>query len=233
MGLLVRLLFVKETYLVLGLLFVGVAGITYFTARPSQPVEIDGTESSYVEYTKSGNYDRNELQLVGDNTTYVLDKTTFHPNLPEQVYKNGKMKIWVDQGSTTIIAITLYDQNDETPIKYTTAHYENPASERTDAQTGAIPLAILGLVAIAVYGLWFALARRRLMALTAVGPALGLPVPGTGTNTGLSPDGRWFWDGVLWRNVSADGSHRWDGAQWQELTTTDSAPADAPPPPSH
>ena len=84
------------------------------------PVEIDGVERSYVEVTKNGNYDHNELKLVGNTTTYTLNKGAFHPTLPDSVWKNGKMQIWVDQDSTAIIAITLYDEQDQNPIKYTT-----------------------------------------------------------------------------------------------------------------
>lgn len=231
MGLLIRLFLIKETYLGLGLLFVVVAGFTYLTARPGQPVEIDGTESSYVKVTKSGAYDHNELQLAGDSNTYVLDRTTFHPTMPEQVYKQGKIQIWVDQGSTTIIAITLYDENDQNPIKYTTAHYDNPASELSDTQRNSISLGILGLVGIGIYGMWSFVARRRVLALLTTRPVASMPMQAPGTSTGLSPDRKWFWDGVQWRNVSSDGRHFWDGAQWQSLTTASLA-FGAPPPPS-
>jgi hypothetical protein len=229
-GLLVRFLRIKETYLVLGLLLLGVAGVTYFTARPSQPVEIDGTESSYVEVTQSGAYDRNELQLQGDSATYTLDKTKFHPTMPDQVYKHGKIQIWVDQGSTTIIAITLYDQNDENPTKYTTDHYDSPASQLADTQASAFPLGILGLGLIGIFVVWFAVARRQRTPIRTMEPASALPINVGETTTGLSPDGKWFWDGLQWRNVSADGRNRWDGAQWRQLETTSLAEG-APPPP--
>lgn len=228
MGYLIRRLFYKETYLGLGVLFLAIAGFTYLTARPSQPVEIDGTESSYIEYSHSnGAYDRNELMLEGDSNTYTLDKTTFHPTLPDEVYKHGKMSIWVDQGSTTIIAIELYDANDQNPVKYTTEHYDNPGSAATDTRNGAVALGILGLGGILVYVLWFGLGRRRLSVSLQAQPAASRMFP---PGAGLSEDGRFFWDGTQWRNVSPDGRRRWDGAEWHELTTRDLA-VDAPPPP--
>jgi hypothetical protein len=229
-GFLVRFLRFKETYLVLGFLLLGVAVVTYITARPSQPVEIDGTESSYVEVTQSGAYDRNELQLQGDSATYTLDKTKFHPTMPDEVYKNGKIQIWVDQGSTTIIAITLYDQNDENPTKYTTAHYDNPASQLADTQASAFPLGILALGLIGIFVVWFAVSRRRTAPVGSAATATALLINVGDTTTGLSGDGKWFWDGLQWRNVSADGRNRWDGAQWRELETTSLAEG-APPPP--
>ena len=117
---LLRLLRFKWTYLAVGLVSLGLGLVAYVGARPTHPVEIDGVESSYVEVTKNGNYDHNELKLVGNTTTYTLNKGAFHPTLPDSVWKNGKMQIWVDQDSTAIIAITLYDEQDQNPIKYTT-----------------------------------------------------------------------------------------------------------------
>ncbi len=56
-------------------------------------------------------------------------------------------------------------------------------------------------------------------------PAGGGPLPVQVTATpglagsaiGLSPDGKWFWDGAQWRNVSADGRYWWDGTNWQPV----------------
>ena len=52
-----------------------------------------------------------------------------------------------------------------------------------------------------------------------------------GSSPGVSPDGKWYWDGQQWRNVSADGRFRWDGTQWVEMGTTYAARG-APPPPA-
>jgi hypothetical protein len=234
---LLRLLRFKWTYLVVGVVLLLLGIVAYAGARPAHPVEIDGVESSYVEVTKNGNYDRNELKLVGNSTTYTLDKNSFHPTLPDSVWKNGKMQIWVDQNSTAIIAITLYDQQDQNPIKYTTSHYDNPSTATTDAQGGGIVFGVLGAILIGIWGLWFALSRRRATVQPTAGPPIGMPTPvGVPTpvsapNAGLSADGKWFWDGGQWRNVSPDGRYRWDGGQWRELGATGPA-IGAPPPPS-
>ena len=33
----------------------------------------------------------------------------------------------------------------------------------------------------------------------------------------LSPDGRWWWDSLAWREVSQDGRWWWDGVRWQQV----------------
>jgi hypothetical protein len=68
-------------------------------------------------------------------------------------------------------------------------------------------------------------------------PAGGGPLPvqaastpmAAATSIGLSPDGKWYWDGGQWRNVSADGRYWWDGAKWQALGGVATG-AGAPPP---
>jgi len=235
---LLGLLRFKWTYLIVGVILGGIGLFTFLSAHPSKAVEIDGTESKYIEVTKSGNYDRNELNLQGDSNTYTLDKNTFHPTLPDEVYKGGKMQIWIDEGTTTIIAITLYDQDDKNPTKYTTAVYDNPATETSTSQGAGIFLGVLGAVFLVVFGLWFVLGSRRPAGMTAAGgPIMGMPlaVPQSpsqpGSSPGVSPDGKWYWDGQQWRNVSADGRFRWDGTQWVEMGTTYAARG-APPPPA-
>ena len=227
---LLGLLRYKWTYLIAGVIVLGFGVFDFLTAHPSQPVEIDGTEASYVEYTKNNSYDRNELTLVGNSNTYTLDKNTFHPTLPDAVYHGGKMQIWVDQGSTTIIAIALYDGKDQNPTKYTTAHYDDPQSELSDTQGSGIFAAVIGIALIAIFGIWFVVGRRG-RTVQPAGSAIGAAtMPFTGGGIGLSPDGKWYWDGSQWRNVSPDGRYRWDGAQWRELGGVGPA-IGAPPPP--
>ena len=68
----------KWTYLVAGILFLAVGTGTYATAHPTQPVEIDGTESSYVELTKNNSYDHNEstrdleVREASEDTDWML-----------------------------------------------------------------------------------------------------------------------------------------------------------------
>jgi len=228
---LLGLLGFKWTYLGAGALLLGLGIIAYMGAHPSRPVEIDGTESSYAEITTNDVYTRNELKIVGDDTTYSLDKNSFHPTLPDELYKHGKVKIWIDQGSARIIAITLYDENDENPTKYTTALYDNPQSELSDTQGAGIGASVLGIALIAIFGIWLTVERSRAIASPAARMTAGMSAPVTGVSVGLSADGKWYWDGAAWFPVSDDGRYRWDGAVWQEMGTVYSAKG-APPPPA-
>jgi hypothetical protein len=221
----------KWTYLFAGIVLLGIGAVAYLSAHPSQPVEVDGTISDYVEHTTNGSYTNNTLQLTGDTTTYDLDKNTFHPTLPDSFYKDGKTSIWVDQGSTQIIAITLYDSNDANPTKYTTTHYDNPQSELSDSQGAGITAGVIGVLLIAIFGAWFVVGRRRKTPLPAGGPMAGVPAPAATSSVGVSADGKWYWDLTAWRPVSEDGHYRWDGTQWQEMGTVYSAKG-APPPPA-
>jgi hypothetical protein len=235
---LVGLLRFKWTYLVVGLIIGGIGVFTYFSAHPSKPVEVAGTEASYVEVTKNNSYDRNELTLAGDSNTYTLDKTTFHPALPDKVYKGGMMQIWIDQGTTNIIAITLYDANDQNPTKYTTDVYDKPSSETSNSQSAGLGLGAVGAVLVAIFALWFVLGGRRRAAqlpAAASGMPMAVTIPQSaampGSSPGVSADGKWYWDNAQWRQVSDDGRYRWDGAKWVEMGTAYSAKG-APPPPA-
>ena len=190
---LIGLLRFKWTYLVVGagLIVLGLVG--YVSAHPAAPVRIDGTITSYVEYTRNGTYDRNELQIAGDSNTYTLDKTTFHPTLPDALYKDGKVSIWIDQGSTTVIAITLYDANDANPTRYTTPHFDNPTSERSDVQQSSIVAMVIGGIGVLVFGIWFVASRPQQAAVAAAAPGATPIAPGA-----VSPDGKFYWDGVRW-----------------------------------
>jgi hypothetical protein len=163
------LLHIRWTYLIIGAIVIAAGVGVYATDHPATPVEVDGTIAGYTEYTQNGVYDRNQLKLANDSNTYTLDKTTFHPALPDSVYKDGKVSIWVENGTTTVIAMTLYDENDGNPVKYTTDQYTNPSPVHLGGQTLAIMVGV-----VAVLGLWLmlVLARR-----PAVAPAAGGVTP--------------------------------------------------------
>ena len=216
----------KWTYLVAGVPGVLLGLYLYASAHPSQAVEVDGTISSYVEHTRNGSYENNSMVLNGDPNTYTLNKNDFHPAVPDEVYADGKVQIWIDKGTTRIIALTLYDANDENPTIYTTSYYDNPQSEFSDTQAGGIVTGAIGAVLIAIFGIWFVVERRRRVQIPA--GAVAVPVAGS---AGVSPDGKWYWDLRQWRPVSDDGRWRWDGTQWQEMGNAYSAKG-APPPPS-
>jgi hypothetical protein len=195
----------RPPYLIAGFCLLVLGFANYVAARPAQPVEIDGTESTYFEITSNGSYAHNELQLTGDPATYTLSRSDFHPPLPDYVYKNGKIQIWVDEGSTTIIAITLFDENDQNPRKYTTARYDDPSSTLPGEHDAGIVLGGLGVIALIVFAAWPLVARRRAESALS-----------TFAQAGLSEDGR----------------YRWDGARWRALGDPDAASGVPPPPES-
>lgn len=149
---LVVLIFSKRwSWFVLGGVLIAIAVAVFATAHPAKPIALSGTITSYKEYTtSSGNYDRNELQLTGDSRTFFVTKTDFHPALPESVFRNGKVDIWYDDGSTRVLALSLYDENDANPTKYTTDVYDHPDREISNAQGFSYILGGIGLVPLLI-----------------------------------------------------------------------------------
>ncbi len=147
--------------LALGLALVVVGAGMYTGAHEVRPIAIDGYVADYREILVDGTYARNELVLAHDPHTYVLDNRQFQPALPERFYQDARTTIWVDQGTTNVVAITLYDLMGLNPITYTTRAYDNPAAAVATDEIGGGALAFLGiLVAIAVPAS-AAVARRR------------------------------------------------------------------------
>src|SRR5258708_23982293 len=125
-----------------------------------------------------------------------MDRKWVQSEVAGSVYGDGVVDMWVDNGSTTVIAIQLYDQNDANPTKYTTEHYDNPGSQRSDAQSFGIVLGVIGLILVGVFGLWFFLGGRRpAMQMAGGGAVMGAPMPVSQaqSSAGLSADGKWYW----------------------------------------
>ena len=150
-----------RTYLAAGAILAAIGVAIFTTAHAASPVKIDGAISDYIEYTRNGAYDRNELKLANDSSTYTLTKTSFHPALPDSVYRDGRVSIWVDRGSSTIVAITLYDANDENPVKYTTERFDTPSTQLSSPRTLGIVIAIVGATMTAATGLSSLIRRAR------------------------------------------------------------------------
>jgi hypothetical protein len=166
-------------WIVLGLVVLAVGGILTIGTHRVQLTEIDGTIASYKEFTSSdGTYKRNELTLAGDSRTFTLDKTAFHPKLPDTVFKDGKVSVWVDQGNTTVLGITLNDENDQNPVKYTTDTYDNPDQALTSSYIIDGVVGGIGLLILAVSLIWplFPWGRKKV--------AQSVP-------TGAGPGGNW------------------------------------------
>jgi hypothetical protein len=139
---------------------IGLIGAIYFvaTAHAAKPVEVDGTLQHFYIHTSNGSYSYTEVILNEQpNTSYTFNENDFTPKVPESAYKDGKVNLWVDQGTTHVLAITLYDENDQNPIKYASAYYTNPQQLATDNYRSGGIAAVVGL---ALLGLGYLLQRR-------------------------------------------------------------------------
>jgi hypothetical protein len=140
-----------------GVLAIALGGYLIATAQPTSPIEVDGSIVDYREILIDGSYARNELRLADDPHTYALDAPQFHPPLPVRFLQYGKVQIWVTQGTTTVVAVTLYDQLGLNPTTYTTDAYDHPLTAMVEAQAGGVATSVAGLILIAVA---FVLLRR-------------------------------------------------------------------------
>jgi len=162
-------------WLALGLIALVGGATVIFTAHAAVPTEISGTISSYKEFTdaSTGAYHRNELQIHEKQATYTVDKTKFHPALPESVINGGNVDIWVDQGTTTVIAMTLYDDTNANPTKYTTDYYDHPGLQTSDTQRNGGIIGGIGVLFLLIAGFWSFLPGVRNKSIqTAKAPAM-------------------------------------------------------------
>jgi hypothetical protein len=128
---LVRFLILRRWgWFVLTALLAAVAAPALAGAHPLRAIQVDGTIADYQEITSAGSYDHNELKLTGDERDFRLNKKLFHPALPDEVVREGRVSLWVDEGSEFVVAITLYDEHDANPVQHTTDLYDNPDSNR-------------------------------------------------------------------------------------------------------
>jgi hypothetical protein len=149
-------------WLGLGAIALALGVLLGVTAHAVHPVEFGGTISDYAMVTSGeGAYDHNELRLGGDLHRYVVNGPAFHPPLPAKLYLDGRVNIWVDQGTTSVIAMLLFDQHDQNPTLYATDAYDHPEQPAQNSRLvggvvggGALALLLLGL-------LWPRLLRRR------------------------------------------------------------------------
>jgi hypothetical protein len=149
-----RRLAVGLLMLVLGVAALLAGGAYAVTARPVNPVEVDGHISAYTEVTVNGAYARNELRLAGDIHTYLIDGGQFHPALPSRFLKDGRVVLWVDRGTPDVLAITLYDELGLNPETYTTTDYDHPTLAGRGRQIGGSIAALLGLVLLLAGLVW-------------------------------------------------------------------------------
>jgi hypothetical protein len=161
----------------LGVLVIGVGGVLIASAHSAHPVAIDGSIADYKEILVNGSYARNDLQLVDDNRTFTLDTSQFHPTLPERLMQYGKIQIWVDDGTTSIVAITLYDQLGLNPTTYSSDVFDHPVRTMVEGQVEGAVTSGSGLALIIV----------TLVLLRRGGPGRKKPVP-LAAPAGTSPE---------------------------------------------
>ena len=143
------------TYVIAGAALIAVGAFVFITAHPAQPVKIDSQVADYQLETKDGKYYANHLKLTGDSTDYVFDATDFQPSPPDTLKADAPITVWLDRGTTHVLAIEL-----EGKI-YSTHAYRDPNFELGDNRHGAEALAVAGLVLVGIGFVVRLLAERR------------------------------------------------------------------------
>ncbi len=140
----------------LGALVLVIGGFIFITAHPTQPVEIDGTlAQNYYTVTNKGAYDHTEIHLNGDSRTFNVDEHKFHPTLTDSSFvANGTVNLWVNSGTTYVVAITLRDEQDADAVKYTTDAYDHPNDAVTSAYTAGGVIGGIGAILLLVGLAW-------------------------------------------------------------------------------
>jgi hypothetical protein len=163
--------------IIVGLGGVALGSYIFATAHATHAVEVDGSIADYREITINGAYDHNELKLDGDRHTYTLIRSQYHPALPLRLLQAGKIQLWVNQGSSSVVAVTLYNELGLNPIAYTTDAYDHPVrtfytaeSEGVIAAGGGGALALIAL-------LWLVVATLRRRRAPARSRPVASPVP--------------------------------------------------------
>lgn len=146
-------MFVRWGSIGLGVVALAVGAFIFLGAQAVRPVQITGTIANYAEVSTSAGYDHNELRLTNNPNTYLVNRTTFQPSLPDKLYLDGKVVLWVNAGTENVIALTLYDQHDQHPTNYTTPDFQHPYQAKENTRLlaagvggGGLILILLGVV---------------------------------------------------------------------------------------
>lgn len=124
-------------WIVVGLIAVGVGVWLFSTAHVVHPVEVNGTFDSITDYSHYG-YDHSEIKLTGNPTVYIFDKNAMMPQWPDTFVQGGNVQLWVDQGTTHVVAITDYDASNENATHYVTDAYLHPENGLAGRTSGLI-----------------------------------------------------------------------------------------------
>jgi hypothetical protein len=159
----------------LGALGLMAGGWFFVQAHPTVPVHVSGRIVDYERITSGATYLRNDLRLANDGHTYSVITTQFQPALPTQLFQNGRVVLWVDQGTPNVVAITLYDQNDANPVTSTTPAYDHPAlAMQTNQQTAELISAVSIVLLLAALGWGMLLLRGQRRPRPAAAPSGGV-----------------------------------------------------------
>ena len=134
-------------YYVLGVALIATGAFVFITAHAAHPVRHDSRVADYQLETKNGKYFANHLKLAGDSTDYVFDAELFEPRPPDQLEADAPITVWLDEGSTRVLAIQLPSSG---PQLYTTQGYRDPNFELEDNRHGAEAIAGGGILLLAI-----------------------------------------------------------------------------------
>ncbi|HEY7983950.1 MAG TPA: hypothetical protein VID73_07280 [Ktedonobacterales bacterium] len=140
-----------------GLMLLGIQ--VYSAAQVAHPVQISGAVADFKEVDIEGGYAYNELWLAGDNHVYTFDRRQFHPDLPQRLYQDAPIQIWINRGTTHVLALTLYDLLGVNAATYTTPAYDDPVSPVIVAQRQGVITGVSGAGVVVVVLLWLLAAR--------------------------------------------------------------------------
>jgi hypothetical protein len=139
-------------WIALGAIVIIIGGVVFAGAHVIKPVEVDGQFNSISDYSSNGVYDHSEIKLNGSSTTYTFNKDAMQPAWPGTFVKDGKAVLWVDQGTTDVVAIQAYDQNDQNGVLYATNNFTHPSDALGSGRTGGEITAGIGVVLL-LFGL--------------------------------------------------------------------------------
>jgi hypothetical protein len=146
-----------------GLLAIALGAALFLSARPAQPVRVDGLIRDYRAVFVGGAYTRSELKLVDDPRTYTFDRGSFRPPLPNQLYQDGQVIVWTDGVGGPVIALTLSDEHGLNATTSSTMAYDNPDAPLWLGRSEGAGAAVLGLALAAGAPLLLTLGSRRQM----------------------------------------------------------------------
>ena len=125
------------------------------TAHAPQIMRINGVVATASDLSSHGEYDRTEISLVANPTTYNFARDAFHPAIAaDQPSPGDPIVLWIDPsinwshiGTTEVLALSLSADESPTRPAHTTRHFDDPGSQERDSRlAGVYMLAVAALV---------------------------------------------------------------------------------------